>query len=411
MKILYISTYNDDKYYKEIFEQAIKKPLQSVQKFNKLLVGGLEKNEQVNEITVLTTANVNQEISNKKFWKGRNKKVNKTKFHYIPFLNLKFIKQICMGLYSFIYVFIWVLLNIRKNPILISDGFYPIVSSIASIVFKLFSIPVVTFYTDLPKVSATDLIEKTSFTKKIIKKIVCFGDYINMNLSDMFILLTVQMNEVINPKNKPYIIMEGLVDSEYLVNKTNQTKKKKAIMYAGGLYEKYGVKLLIDSFIAWNNKDYELWLCGQGELDDYIKKQDNSNIKFYGVIPNNKVLELEEKATLLINPRFTNEEYTKYSFPSKNMEYMLSGTPLLTTRLPGMPKEYYKHVYFIEKETKDGFIDAFDDVLIKNNKELINIGKSAQEFVLNEKNNVIQGEKIIKFINDNLLTTKEEKRQ
>ena len=37
-----------------------------------------------------------------------------------------------------------------------------------------------------------------------------------------------------------------------------------------------------------------------------------------------KIVKEEKKSTLLVNPRFTNEEYTKYSFPSKNMEYMAS---------------------------------------------------------------------------------------
>ena len=55
----------------------------------------------------------------------------------------------------------------------------------------------------------------------------------------------------------------------------------------------------------------------------------------------------ELKATLLVNPRPTTEEFTIYSFPSKNMEYMASGTPLLTTKLPGMPEEYHQYVLAI----------------------------------------------------------------
>ena len=104
------------------------------------------------------------------------------------------------------------------------------------------------------------------------------------------------------------------------------------------------------------------------------------------------------KVTLLINPRPTNEEYTKYSFPSKNMEYMVSGTPILTTKLPGMPKEYYKHVYLIEEENVDGLKNILIDILNKPVEELYKFGNGAKEFVLNKKSNIMQAKKIINMI-------------
>ena len=45
------------------------------------------------------------------------------------------------------------------------------------------------------------------------------------------------------------------------------------------------------------------------------------------------------------------------------MEYMASGTPLLTTKLPGMPEDYYPHVYFFEEESVQGYADALKKVL------------------------------------------------
>ena len=42
---------------------------------------------------------------------------------------------------------------------------------------------------------------------------------------------------------------------------------------------------------------------------------------------------------------------------------MASGTPVLTTRLPGMPKEYEEFVYLINDETIDGIGEALVSVL------------------------------------------------
>ena len=83
MNILYISNFVDDKYFLAIFDKAKEKPMQNMQKFNKLLVTGISQNEKVNRIDILTTAPVNRTISDKYFFKGKNVKEGKIKFKLI----------------------------------------------------------------------------------------------------------------------------------------------------------------------------------------------------------------------------------------------------------------------------------------------------------------------------------------
>ena len=118
------------------------------------------------------------------------------------------------------------------------------------------------------------------------------------------------------------------------------------------------------------------------------------------MVSNDKIIQLEKEAKLLVNPRPTNEEYTKYSFPSKIMEYMASGTPVLTTRLLGMPKEYYDYIYCFEDEKVDGIEKKLIEILSKEQKELTKMGNKAKEFVLMKKNNKVQAEKIINFLGE-----------
>ena len=114
---------------------------------------------------------------------------------------------------------------------------------------------------------------------------------------------------------------------------------------------------------------------------------------------NQEIVKEEVKATLLINPRPTNQEFVKYSFPSKNMEYLVSGTPLLTTRLPGMPMEYYPYIYTIDAETDEGLCKTLRVLLSKSKQELHENGKRAKMFVLENKNENIQGKKIVLLLN------------
>ena len=77
---------------------------------------------------------------------------------------------------------------------------------------------------------------------------------------------------------------------------------------------------------------------------------------------------------------------------------MASGTPLLTTRLPGMPKDYFQYVYFIDEESEEGMERAIIDITSKTPDELHSFGDKSKRFILSEKNNVKQAEKLIKFI-------------
>jgi glycosyltransferase involved in cell wall biosynthesis len=210
------------------------------------------------------------------------------------------------------------------------------------------------------------------------------------------------MNAVINTKNRPYIVMEGLVDVNLPSASTSIPKSNpKTMLYAGGLHERYGLKMLVDAFVNLNRNDWQLVIYGNGPYEKELRTiaENNQNVIYRGVAPNEEVVEAEYRASLLVNPRPTTEEFTKYSFPSKNMEYMVSGTPLLTTRLPGMPKEYWDYVYLFDEETTEGYQCKFEEIFSLSDAELSAKGALAQEFVINRKNNTIQADRILQMLN------------
>lgn len=86
---------------------------------------------------------------------------------------------------------------------------------------------------------------------------------------------------------------------------------------------------------------------GDGTAAEQVKARaaGNPRIRYFGVVPHSQILAYERRASLLVNLRPTQETYTEYSFPSKTIEYMLSGTPLLTTRLKGIPDAYFDYVF------------------------------------------------------------------
>ena len=396
-KILYISSLCSEKLLDYIFKTADQKPEQAVQKFHKLLVNGFASNGSKCTAETLSTIPVVSTTHKRKIWILPSEKDNGVKYNYVPTININRIKNIIVFLYTFFRVWWWCVLRLGKERVLVCDVLNITISFAAVLASKLAFTKRITIITDLPGLIVTN---KTASKKISNLSFQGIFDYMLRNFNG-YVLLTEQMNTVVNKKNRPYIIMEGLVDSKMKSsqNELDLKSPEKIIIYAGGLYEKYGVKKLIDAFKKTDDTLARLHLYGAGEMvkhmTDFIG--DDERIIFKGMVPNKVVVEDQLKATLLVNPRPTNEEFTKYSFPSKNMEYMVSGTPTLTTKLPGMPKEYTNHVYLFEDESVDGMHKTLENILLNSREELHQFGKQAKEFVLLNKNNVVQSARILEF--------------
>lgn len=52
---------------------------------------------------------------------------------------------------------------------------------------------------------------------------------------DSFVLLTEQMNEVVNPKGKPYTVMEGIASDLYDYKALEPTQHPRVVTYSGGI--------------------------------------------------------------------------------------------------------------------------------------------------------------------------------
>lgn len=166
---------------------------------------------------------------------------------------------------------------------------------------------------------------------------------------DSYVLLTEQMKEMLPIGDKPYIVREGIVTDSQLERKDYQPTKDKYIVYTGKMDEKFGVKNLVDAF-KYIEEDVYLVLCGTGDSDEYIKAAaKDSRIIAFGQVTPDIAREWQDKAAVLVNPRMNNEEYTKYSFPSKNIEYLLTGKPVVAYMLDGMPEEYRKYIDVVEE--------------------------------------------------------------
>ena len=188
-----------------------------------------------------------------------------------------------------------------------------------------------------------------------------------------------------------HLVIEGAYNNNVSINYASIYKQENPyILYSGTLDQRYGIINLLDAFMM-TSLEYDLVICGNGTLDDkkYIikKSQVDKRIKYIGAIDYQDVLFLQQNASLLVNPRNNKSEFTKYSFPSKTMEYLASGTPTLIYKLDGIPDEYYEYCYAIDgnDDSTETLSRKIEEILSKPVEENNNIGAKAKNFILNNK--------------------------
>ena len=214
---------------------------------------------------------------------------------------------------------------------------------------------------------------------------------------DSYVLLTEYMKMVAGLGEKPCTIVEGIYNN-HQPPLPEKTTDKKVIFYSGQLNPAYGMENLLEAFqqIYAKDKNYELWICGSGGLVERITKlsKECPGIKYYGYVGGSMIRQLQAEASVLVNPRQNTEEFTKYSFPSKTMEYLASGRPVVGYKLDGIPAEYDAYIQYVS----DNSVGALRDKLIKvcemPARERLELGEKCRAFILENKTPEKQCQKI-----------------
>lgn len=384
MQIIYVSTSMDTGDFAELFRDSKTMPGQQGPKFNRLLIEGLAANGV--HVRACTGRPVTGANCAELFLPAKTHvKSPRLTYYYGSILNLPVVKNLWQMASAYVSV-----LTGKEAGAVVCDVLNASIAFGASLAAKHRGIPCVGIVTDLPELMVTGTRKgHIRLVEKCIRNCTAY------------VLLTQAMNEKVNPVQKPYIIIEGLCDSQMdHEKKPALSSPVKKCMYAGLLDARYGVQALVDGFVQAAVPDTELHIYGSGPYEQTLLQvaREHPQVVYHGVVMNSEVVQAELEADLLINPRPTHEEFTKYSFPSKNMEYMASGTAVLTTRLPGMPEEYCHYVYLAEEESAEGMAAVLRQILAQDRETLNRMGASGREFVLSRKNNIAQAARLLELI-------------
>ena len=142
---------------------------------------------------------------------------------------------------------------------------------------------------------------------------------------------------------------------------------KSAVVFllSGTLNEDNGTKLLLEAVRTIERDGFELHIYGYGPLSELVRSysKEDRRIRFFGAVDNDLVLQKQREADFLIHLRDPSSIAVDVAYPSKLIEYLCSGRPVLSNVLPGIGDDVAESIVPIEAYGRDGIRRAILDVL------------------------------------------------
>jgi glycosyltransferase involved in cell wall biosynthesis len=131
------------------------------------------------------------------------------------------------------------------------------------------------------------------------------------------------------------------------------------VLHAGGLNDTNGIPDLLLAFQTLDPKKYELILTGAGPHRDLVENASrrNSNITFCGLLSRDDLEDLYSDVDAAISYR-PSHPASMLSFPSKVLEYMAHGIPVLSNPTAHVMDEYGEYLTPIVAESPEGIARA-----------------------------------------------------
>lgn len=399
MKLLYLGSFFPDSRLEEILSNSKGVIQNAGDTYQKAILTGLSHHIEKFDIITSPMLGSFPNRYKKYFFKSSNFKFNGNDSTCLAFNNITLFKVFSRYWFAKKQLKKWVKNNVGEKHIIVFSLDSSLLKTVYEIKNKFPDIKVCLIVTDLFRfmVVPESIISKSImqyFERKSLKYI---------EKIDSFVLLTKYMKDDLLLGNRPFVVVEGIYSNDKSSDSPVYEKEQnKTILYSGTLAKQYGIINLLDAFSSIDKENYRLWICGEGNAKEEILKraEKDHRIKYFGQLRREEVVILQKKATVLINPRLSDSEFTLYSFPSKTMEYLASGTPIIMHPLKCLSEEYLNHIFIAKDESDAGLMKTIIDVCERKQEDLNEFGRKASEFVKTSKNPSVQVAKIIKIINN-----------
>ncbi|SDN47766.1 Glycosyltransferase involved in cell wall bisynthesis [Nocardioides szechwanensis] len=235
----------------------------------------------------------------------------------------------------------------------------------------------------------------------VIEKVEQWLEVGSLRHADFLVPLTRHTQPDLAP-NVPSIVVEGghsEIDRAGRVVARDATVPRR-LLYAGSLNSVSGIALAIQAVRLIPDGEVVLHIYGSGTAEQVasVRAYQSDSIVYHGTVERREILQIESEVDMLLSPRIPDEFVTRYTFPSKLLEYMASGTPVLSNCLDGIPEEYLGYVVVPASPTPEAWAATIREVCWDESGEYERTARRARRFVLEQKSWAKQAARVVEFL-------------
>ena len=197
-----------------------------------------------------------------------------------------------------------------------------------------------------------------------------------------------------------YSLVEGGLTPEMAAEPTSSDDSDNSdrftVVFAGSMTEWNGVAIMLQAISQLEGERFRFVFAGGGPLSDAVSQaaHEDSRIEYLGFLKLCDLLSIYKQADVLVSMRLTKALRTTYFFPSKLMEMLASGTPVISTCTGHVEAEFGEFLFPLRNESPEGLAEAIRSVEAIHLETRRDMGKRARAFMLANKTWDIQTEKI-----------------
>jgi glycosyltransferase involved in cell wall biosynthesis len=207
-------------------------------------------------------------------------------------------------------------------------------------------------------------------------------------------------------KGRSYLRVEGGIGAEMLdrMQRSHAAPPKESgrirIVLAGRLDETNGVKLMLDASELLPGDEYEFWIAGSGPLSELVGEAAgrDARIVYAGFLPLDELYSLYLSADVLVNARITQGLNTRFFFPSKLLEFMVTGIPVISTCSGHIEPDFGHALFLLRDETPQALASLIERVSTLPRDVRSDVGKAARDCIVATKTWTVQGQRIADYL-------------
>lgn len=323
---------------------------------------------------------------------------NKIKATMVPFINLAIFKHLTRFIATLAFVSQWTLKNKKSNRIIIllavqSCKIWGIL--LARVFGACITISYLTDDVGIPLSWESPLLKRMRVVDVNLMKL-------GLQKISGVIAMTPNLAEKLAP-GRPALIMPTIRSSTSDVvsaKPRNSHNSSLTIVYTGRLSHNYGIDLLLDTFHQANRSDWHLLVTGWGEMGEAVRDfaLHNQRVEYLGVLDSEELSELYSRADVFVNPKLTSTPISDLAFPSKIVEYLSTGKPVVSTNLPIFDDQFRQNLIIAQSDSPEELIRCFDNIMSWSEHKRESWREHTLRFVNEELAPAIQGARIRRFV-------------